>query len=51
MASASGAPGRVKRSSTFAALIFERLPEAASTCSEVSWSARTVAALSWPSSS
>ena len=49
-ASADG-DGAAKRSSTAAALIFRRLPDAASTCSEVSLSARTVPALSWPSSS
>ena len=32
-------------------MIFRRLPEAASTCSDESLSARTVPALSWPSSS
>ncbi len=43
--------GSLKRSSTAAALIFRRLPEAASTCSDVSLSARIVPALNWPSSS
>ncbi len=37
--------GSAKRSSTLAALILSRLPEAASTCSDVSLSARTVPAL------
>src|SRR4030095_13708180 len=39
------------RSSPLPALILERLPDTASTMSEVSWSASTAAALSWPSSS
>src|SRR5204863_2454702 len=43
--------GPAKRSRTFVALIFNRLPEIASTCSEVSLSARTVPALNAPSSS
>ena len=52
-ASASSAEGEgsAKRSSTFAALIFSRLPDAASTCSEVSLSTRTLPALNAPSSS
>src|SRR6185295_14510505 len=52
-ASASKAPGAgsANRSSTLAALIFIRLPDAVSTCSDVSLSARTVPALNAPSSS
>src|SRR6185437_706239 len=43
--------GSANRSSTFAALIFTRLPDAVSTCSDVSLSARIVPALNAPSSS
>src|SRR5450631_4737495 len=52
-ASASSADGEglAKRSSTLAALILSRLPDAASTCSEVSLSTRTLPALNAPSSS
>ena len=50
-ASSADGDGSAKRSSTVAALIFRRLPEAASTCSDESLSARIVPALHWPSSS
>ena len=46
-----GGEGSAYRNRTAAALIFRRLPEAASTCSDASLSVRTVPALSWPSSS
>src|SRR3954454_18454491 len=47
----SAGEGAAKRSSTCAALIFWRLPETASTCSEASLSARSIPAFTWPSSS
>ncbi len=50
-ASSADGAGSANRSSTAAALIFRRLPDAASTCSDASLSARTVPAFSWPSSS
>ena len=43
--------GSAYRNSTAAALIFRRLPVAASTCNDESLSARIVPAFSWPSSS
>ena len=51
VSSVARADGDAKRSSTVPALILSRLPDAASTCSDASLSARTDPAFSWPSSS